>query len=161
MEDGRRQIQVEEFDGCLHFHGMGASFDGTFARDVENLFEAGYLDEIGLERLYSITGEHFDAMIARFDGLSAFELEPTDQISGRAVQGGVRGFYTHMEGLLIIGSRGALWVAYIDDDVIRYFTTEPDWQDRLPAAVDKWRERFADKSVVFQGAVQRVAKSLF
>ncbi len=55
---GRREIEIKETSSCLHFHGMAVTFDGLFLRTTDNLFELGILDELDIQRLYSITGEY-------------------------------------------------------------------------------------------------------
>jgi hypothetical protein len=46
-----------------------------------------------------------------------------------------------------------LWTAYIDDEVVRYFTTESEFTQRLPRTLEVWRERFPEKPVVFDSAI--------
>ena len=52
------------------------------------------------------------------------------------------------------GESGELWVAYIDGEVVRYFTTEQNWSLKLPNSIEVWRERFKEKTVLFYPKVE-------
>jgi hypothetical protein len=62
--------------------------------------------------------------------------------------------YTIMEGIVMRGEEGQLWTAYIDDDVVRYFTTERLYQQKLPATIEDWRSRLNQKRVIFDSPVE-------
>jgi hypothetical protein len=151
IDDRRRTISVHETASCSHYRGMGAIFSGEFTRRSDGLFDGGFLNELDLARLYSISGQYFDALSLRFQGLSAGENK--DSFDAAVIIGGVRGLYTIMEGILMRGVHGELWVAYIDDDCVRYFTTQTKWKNMLPKTVDVWRERFKQKPVSFHPCV--------
>jgi hypothetical protein len=55
------------------------------------------------------------------------------------------------------GDEGQLWAAYIDEEVVRYFTTEHAYTQRLPATIESWRERFKEKQVIFSSAFYTVS----
>ena len=78
----------------------------------------------------------------------------------KVTTGGVRGLYTIREGIILRGERGQLWAAYIDNDVVRYFTTEREYQATLPNTIEKWRERFNDKNVIFDAGIDRIPPAL-
>ena len=147
------QIHLDESDGCKHFKGMGASFDGIYDRQNNLLFDTGDLDELDLQRLYSITGKHYSPFIQRFQQRRDGDKEKADTFLAKVTIGGAKGMYTIFEAILMRGDNGQLWAAYIDDDVVRYFTTERAFRERLPKTIDKWRERFSDKELVFQNEV--------
>jgi hypothetical protein len=149
-----RDILIEESGDCHFFHGMGANFSGRYSWKHLALFLGGALDEIDLQRLHSIVGQYFDPMMKCFQGLS--DGENSDVFVARVTIGGVRGLYTIMEGIVLRGERGQLWVAYIDDDVVRYFTTECEYKAKLPNTIEKWRERFKDKSIIFDAQINRI-----
>jgi hypothetical protein len=153
-----RDIVIEDSGDCHFFHGMGATFSGRYSWKHLALFLSGALDEIDLQRLNSIVGQYFDPMMKRFQALN--DGENRDVFVARVTEGGVRGLYTIMEGIVLRGERGQLWAAYIDDDVVRYFTTEREYQARLPNTIEKWRERFKDKSVVFDAQIDRIPSDL-
>ena len=82
--------------------------------------------------------------------------ENHDRFVARVTIGGVRGLYTIKEAVVLRGERGQLWAAYIDDDVVRYFTTEREYQATLPNTIEKWRERFKDKNIVFDAEIVHI-----
>jgi hypothetical protein len=149
-----RDIVIEESGDGHFFHGMGATFSGRYSWKHLALFLGGVLDEIDLQRLHSIVGQYFDPMMNCFQGLS--DGDNHDTFVARVTIGGVRGLYTTMEGIVLRGERGQLWAAYIDDDVVRYFTTEREYQATVPNTIEKWRERFKDKNIVFDSEIDRI-----
>jgi hypothetical protein len=153
--DRHREIDIEEAGDGFFYHGMGATFTGRYVWKYLALFEGGRLDEIDLQRLHNITGQYFEPMMDRFQGLSDPDIKDVFQVRG--VVGGVRGLYTIMEAIVLRGARGQLWAAYIDDDVVRYFTTEREYMSTLPKTIEEWRSRFADKAVVYDSPVDRIA----
>ena len=149
------QMEIEEVAGCESFHGMGARFDGQFSRRRETLFEWGFMNELELQRLFTITGQYYEPMMARFAGGGKHDWSDTE-IQGEAFFGLVRGLATTMEGLLMKGTRGELWAAYIDNEQVRYFTTEPAYKHRLPQTIEDWRFGFPEKTVIFTDHVSTI-----
>ncbi|MEX2115246.1 MAG: hypothetical protein WEB37_00045 [Bacteroidota bacterium] len=156
VQNGRREVHVEETSSCLDWHGVGVTFDNTFVHREERLFDTGVLDEFDLERLYSITGQYYEPMTDSFQSIRP--IENADAFSAEVIGGGVRGLYTTIEGIIMKGPRGQLWAAYIDADVVRYFTTEVGYRTKLPETIERWRENFKEKLVVFDSAVVRIPK---
>jgi hypothetical protein len=148
---GRLQIDIEESGPCQAFRGIGAFFGGTVYREPESLFLAGKLDEQDLARLHSISGKYFEPLMDRCQQVG--EMDNLDEFPAKCIACGVRGLYTIMEAVILLGPSGRLWAAYIDDDVVRYFTTEGSWKARLPLTLEKWRERFGDKRVVYDSTI--------
>lgn len=155
--NSRRTIKVNETASCSHHRGMRVVFAGEFARKRDALFDHGVLNELELARLYSISGEYFDSLSQRFQEMS--DVENLDDFHAKVTRGGVRGLYTIMEGIVMVGMTGELWIAYIDDDdIVRYFTTQAKWKNALPKTIDVWRERFKDKKVSFHPCIDIVPK---
>lgn len=157
IHKGRRTIRVDETASCSWYHGMGAFFAGNFTRTRDSLFDLGILNEMELARLYSISGQFYDSLRQRFQGLS--ESGNLDDFLADVRIGGVRGLYTIMEGILMRGPSGELWVAFIDDEIVRYFTTQSEWKDKLPKTIEAWRERFQDKEVAYHHVVDVIPKN--
>ncbi len=65
-EEHPAQMEIEEVSGCQSFHGMGARFDGRFTRRRETLFEWGFMNELELQRLFTVTGQYYEPMMDRF-----------------------------------------------------------------------------------------------
>jgi hypothetical protein len=189
-----RQIRIEEGRGCQHFKGMGASFDGIYSGRRELLFDSGTLDEMDLQRLYSITGKYFWPLTARFQQVG--QHENLDPFPATVAWGGAKGLYTLFEAIVIKGSEGQLWAAYVDSGsdmttvmtkrigaakqmfqagragssdpaqgdfpglpptVVRYFTTQDEYKKHLPKTIEKWRERFSDKKVIFEHEIDTIS----
>ena len=146
-----REIIVSESGHCLWYRGMGAWFGGKFVRKIDTLFDFGFLDELDLARLYGITGQYYQPMSQCFQQVGRGENK--DIFIAEVFHGGVRGLYTIKEGIIMRGEGGQLWVAYLDGDVVRYFTTESHFSRKLPVTVEEWRSRFKDKQVIFDSAV--------
>lgn len=146
LDAGHRRIEMDEYGDCYHHHGMGVHFAGTFVRTPERLFDGGVLDEIDLQNLYRITGPYYADLSQRFQGLS--DGENLDDFNASVTIGSVRGLYTIMEGIVMRSPGGDLWTAFIDGNVVRYFTTVPSSANKRPKTIEHWRERFIDKPVV-------------
>jgi hypothetical protein len=152
---GDRQIvRLEETSSCLFYHGMGVQFSGRFVHALEPLFDYGFLNELEMLALYRLSGKYYEALRQRFQQISA--SENLDRFQANVIAGGVRGLYTIMQGIIMRGSNGALWAAFIDEDVVRYFTTQSSWKNTLPNTMEEWRTRFSDKQVVFHHIVDTI-----
>jgi len=79
------------------------------------------------------------------------ERDNIDTFIGRAYQGGVRGFYTYMEGMAIFGKEGEVWAIYLKDNEIRYFTNVMNWKTVIPKTFLHWMSRFNDTVVIYYG----------
>jgi hypothetical protein len=44
---------------------------------------------------------------------------------------------------------GMLYAAVIDGDTVKYFSNDPLYSKKIPMTIDKWREAFKDKKVIF------------
>lgn len=64
---------------------------------------------------------------------------------------GVRGLFTIMENIIMIDNSNHIWTAVInsEDDKVYYFTNSENFKDALPKTIEKWREKFLEKEVVF------------
>ncbi len=146
-----RVIELAETASCHHHRGALAYFGGKFVKVGEPWFDMGWMNELELSRLYSITGEYYDKLKRCTQNVQIGEN--LDQYVARVLTGGVPGLYTAMESIVMIGSQGELWAAFIDDDEVRYFTNQPNSKTVLPATFDTWRANFIDKNVVFNSEI--------
>lgn len=151
---GARTISIEEAARCFSWGGMRAHFGGEYHWQTETLFERGYLNELELSRLYSLVGEGMDALRECIADTSQ-ERDPSDD-SIRLVRTGVAGLYTMMESIVLADDAGRMWVAYIDGAVVRYFTNVFHDRQKLPPAIETWRERFQNKAVRYCEPVESV-----
>jgi hypothetical protein len=159
LSENTHIVDIGETGNCSYWRGMGALFNGTFIRKRDRLFDMGVLDELDLARLYRLLGhDNYTAFRLRMQGIS--ELENIDTFIATGATGGVRGLYTAMEGIIMRGKNGELWVAFIHDDVVRYFTTEHDSKKILPKTIDEWRARFKEKTVTFEDVMSYIPRTL-
>ena len=152
--EGRRTIEIEEAAACTHHGGMRAHFSGLFTRDTEPWFDRGYLNELEMARLYSLVGERMTTLrecTADIGEGESLENEPV-----RVVWGGVAGLYSGMESIVMSDDVGRMWVAFIDDTVVRYFTNVPHDRQRLPRTIEDWRGGFREKEVRYCEPVRTV-----
>lgn len=151
MNANGRAIQVEETANCTSHHGTGVTFTGNFLGVNTWLFDSSTLNELELQRLHHATGAFFEKLRSCFQSIGT-EVN-IDTFEARVVVGAPRGLFTIQEAIVMVGYHGELWAAFIDDDVVRYFTTNLSWKKELPKTIEKWRERFPDKPIVFQQAI--------
>ncbi|MCG9964901.1 MULTISPECIES: hypothetical protein [Shewanella] len=161
FQGGKRLINIEETSSCNSHRGMGVLFAGEFTWSTESVFEFGYLNEMELKRLYELTGQYFFEFRKRMEGVG--ERDNLDTFQCKVVAGGVRGMYTYYEGIVMSGTRGEMWAAYIDSEAeaVRYFTTQKEWQKCLPKTIESWRESFNDKRVLFEHDIEVVPSGIF
>ena len=145
-------LSVTESAECRSFHGLGASFRGTFHRSNERLYDLGYFSELELQRLYGITGQFFRPMMQRFDYITPTEVR--DTFMAQAFTGFVRGTGNWMRAIVMKGRYGELWAAYTDGSLVRYFTTELESKTMLPLTIAMWRDAAPEQEVVYDSGVR-------
>lgn len=150
--DGKKFLSVEETASCSNHRGMGVVFSGEFQWSSDHLFDLGFINELELERIYSLLGNYYTAFKTRMEGIG--ECDNLDTFSAKVFRGGVRGLYTYMEGIVMCAPHGGLWVAFLDDNDVKYFTNDINWKTRIPKSIEAWRDRFKDKEVKFISDVQ-------
>jgi hypothetical protein len=79
------------------------------------------------------------------------EVEDLDGMGIKGTSGHVRGLFNSMEAIVLYRPDGKMWAAVIDteDQTVKYFTNDPAYAGKLLKTIDKWREGFADKKVLF------------
>ena len=106
------------------------------------------MTELDLSRLYALVGEHFEQLRSCTSDIHADQV--FDDGSVKVLTGGVAGLYTFMESIILMGEHSRMCCAFIDQDVVRYFSNRPDWVSQPPKEIEIWRERFANKEIVVQ-----------
>jgi hypothetical protein len=134
--------------GCSGFKGMGATFSGSFIHVPEPLFDGGYLDELDLQELGRITGKYYGALLDRFQYFNSGS--GSDEDITRVAYGSVKGMYSTMQSIVALNDAGALWCAFIDNTVVRYFTNVKKDIAKLPKTIEAWRDPFSDKPIVYE-----------
>ena len=135
---------------------MGATFEGVYVGATNLLFDSGWLDELDLQRLYQVTGQYFQPLIDRFQAIG--DEECIDKFSARVVVGFARGLALDFAGIIMRADCGQLWAAYIDGDDVRYFTTELEYERRLPATIERWRANAKNREVLTTNDVRCIPR---
>lgn len=145
--DGKKFLSIDETADCSSHRGMGVIFSGEFQWSSDNLFELGFLNELDLQRIYNVLGSYYFDFKKRMEGIG--EGENLDTFDAKVFYGGVRGMYTYMEGIIMLSSKGGIWLAYLDDNDIKYFTNDINRKTKTPRTIDNWRSRFQQVEIKY------------
>jgi hypothetical protein len=148
-------LTIRTTEGCSAYGGRGVHFDGTYQAQAQiqkpTLRELGVLQNDEQEQAFSrLAGKDYDLFLESFQLIA--EKDDLDNFGASVHSGGVRGLFTIVEAIVMVGSQGKIWAAVIDDEAVKYFTNDPDYAARLPKTIESWRERFSDKKVLFVSA---------
>jgi hypothetical protein len=115
----------------------------------KDLIDLGLLKKAQQKELQRLSGKDYDLFVNSFQLTS--EEEDLDGMGIKGTSGFVRGLPTEMNAIVLYRPDGKIWAAVIDseDDTVKYFTNDPAYAGKLLKTIDKWRERFADKKVLF------------
>ena len=149
------KLALKTTEQCNGFCGMGAQFyngeyrHGPVKRKEMDLVDLGVLKKAQQKELQRLSGKDYHLFVNSFQLTS--EEEDLDGMGIKGTSGAVRGLFTYMEAIVLYRPDGKIWAAAIDseDDTVKYFTNDPAYAGKLPKTIDKWRERFADKKVLF------------
>jgi hypothetical protein len=147
------KLALKTTEQCNGFCGIGAQFyNGEYRHGPVkemDLVELGVLKKAQQKELQRLSGKDYDLFVNSFQLTS--EEEDLDGIGIKGTSGAVRGLFTYMEAIVLYRPDGKMWAAVIDthDDTVKYFTNDPAYAGKLLKTIDKWRERFADKKVLF------------
>ncbi len=144
-------IKVEEGSECNFFHGQGTSFNGDYVLMPELVLLNRYLDEIDMNEINRITGHFCQDFMNCFQNI--VKRETMDNAITTVFVGGAKGLYTIKESIVGLNDKGDVWCAFIDSDVVRYFTNVTTDVKRLPNTFEGWRSRFVDKKVIYSSKV--------
>jgi len=149
-----RQIQIEEGRGCRRYKGMGATFNGLYTGVSYLLFESGFLSELDLQRLHSITGQYFRKLNDRLQQIGS--LENIDPFVASVAVGGVKGMYRSHSAVVMRGVDGQLWAAYVDTERVLYFSTELAFRQQPPKTIRQWMQSFPEMRIVVPDDVEGI-----
>jgi len=139
-------IDLEVGQACEGFHGANASFNGSYSHIPEAVVNWGYLDEIDLNEIERLTGPFLSIFMNNFQQIDAEDYTNDGEL--KVVTGSVKGMYTIMESIVVIGDNGNVWCAFLDPggEVVRYFTNAII--EHQPKPMQEWLSRFAERSLV-------------
>ncbi len=147
------RLVVSTSPKCASMGGMGVTFDGEFATgDAKSrtvtLTELGVLTRNVSEKDFAaLVGEAYDAFTSSFQ--MVYEQKDVDGLGARVSSGAVQGLFTIAEAIVMSRPDGTIYAAVIDDGVVKYFSSDPGFKNKLPKTIEAWRERFAELKVVF------------
>lgn len=157
------QIEVEQLSsGFACGFGMRAYATGTFAsKKIEKRAKFNY----GAEEVFANKAQHdgFFALVGskmyelfayNMQGFEKPEQEPSDGFKATVVVGAATGMYLSNEAIILYDGRGKYWAATLDFEgekgLVRYFSNDDKLKKKLPATIEKWRERFPDYAVRYE-----------
>jgi hypothetical protein len=139
-------IEIEQNRDCEYFQGMNSTFSGTYKHIPEDIVNRGYLDEIDLNEIERLTGKYITIFLDNFQQHSQYVHNDFN-----IVEGGVKGMYTIMESIVVVGKSGLIWCACIDpniEDVVRYFTNSNGDLSIRPQPLIDWLSKFSERKLV-------------
>lgn len=141
-------IQVSE-SNCLSYHGMRAYFDGDYhlQEDVFCYYDDIMSDEV-LSKIYSLLNSKYWKSFKKCFN-DTHENEDIDGFGCKVISGGMAGFYSIYEAIIMVGKKNEIWGAFLDADKVFYFTSEQKYKQKLPQTINKWRENFKEKEVIY------------
>ncbi len=145
-------LTVQATEGCLKDAGTGVYFDGTYRKGEKvpapTLKSRGILRTEKEERAFrKLVGRDYELFVNSMQLI--FQEDELDGLGARVVRGAVRGLFTIVEAIIMYRDADRMWAAVIDGDVVKYYTTVPEFRSRLPRTIEEWRESFKEKKVLF------------
>lgn len=147
------RLVVSTSPACASMGGMAVTFAGEFAKgEVKSrtvtLTERGVLTRnVSEQDFRALVGDAYDAFTSSFQMVSG--EKDADGLGAKVASGAVRGLFTVAEAIVMSRPDGKIYAAVIDDTVVKYFSNDPDFKNKLPKTIDAWREKFADLKVIF------------
>ncbi|MFK2827257.1 S-layer homology domain-containing protein [Bacillus sp. B190/17] len=139
-------IQVSQSAACESYGGIGTFFNGDFALNPKEikptLYQNGvFSSEVQDKKFQQLTGSDYQIFVDNMQMIAADSYDT--EVNGVIKAGGVRGLYTFMEAIIIIGNDGHYYGAAIKDaDTVHYYTTNPNYKNKLPKSIVSWKSRF-------------------
>ncbi len=148
-------LTVEATEGCREYAGVGVYFDGTYRKgekvSTPTLKSRGIFQTEKEEKAFrQLVGRDYELFIDSMAMIS--EEGDLDGLGAKVFRGAARGLFTIVEAIIIYRGPDNIWAAAIDEDVVKYYTTVPEFRNRLPRTIEKWRESFKEKKVIFMSA---------
>lgn len=152
-----RQIQIEQqHTGSDCGAGMGVYFSGRYLPGLPAAVATTHwtLLDLGVvlkaeddARLRKLLGDDYDALVERMD---VTDTRTDDELKAEVTNGYVRGLAVNMRALLIQAGDGRQWAAIRGEDKqghaeLRYYSSDPAWTGKLPAALDAWSDGYQEQ----------------
>lgn len=152
-------IEIGTTEDCGRYGGMGVTFDGVYRKGGvqkknSSLLDIGVLNDKAEDDAFrEVVKKDYQAFLSN----SQLIMEGTDEdgFGARVVTTAVRGMFSIYESIIMITTEGKIWAATTvvpQEDrptVIKYFTNDPGYTDKLPKTIELWREGMEDYQVIF------------
>jgi hypothetical protein len=154
-------IVIEHIIGVCQA-GNGVDFSGNYKNNKflpkeisnnETLVSLGVLETKEQdEKFKELVGEEFYELYISSSQLTNDENEDIDSLNCQVKSSGVRGLFTIMENIIMVDKSNNIWTAVINtaDEKVYYFTNTQRFKDKLPKTIEKWRENFVEKEVIYK-----------
>jgi len=143
-------IQITEVN-CNSYHGARAYFDGNYElkKDIFYYYDE-QIDDTILNNIYALIGKKYWGKFQQCFG-DTHNLDDLDGLNTYIISGGIAGLYTIQESILLVDNVKNVWGAFIndEDDKVYYFASLSQWKNKIPLTIEKWRENFKDKELIF------------
>lgn len=103
---------------------------------------------------FALVGSKMYELFAfNMQGFEKQEQEAGDGFKATVVVGAAYGLFLTNEAIILYDERGKYWAATLDfvgdEGLVRYFTNDDKSKKKLPATIEKWRERFPEYELNF------------
>lgn len=158
-------IMIHEKGNC--FAAMGVTYEGNYYNPKyetktktaakgnskedsdETLLSLGIFDNLSEDSIFKrLTKEDYNLFLNSTQLTS--DDDDLDKFNAKVKSSGVRGLFTIMENIIMIDSSKNIWAAVIDDNKVLYFTSNKDYQNKLPKTIEEWRSRFKDYPIIYK-----------
>lgn len=156
-------IEVEQVSsGWDCGFGMRAHASGKFDNKKIELkpkinygTDAIFANKAQHDGFFALVGtEMYELFAFNMQGFDKQEQEASDGFKATVIVGAAYGLFMTNEAIILYDERGKYWAATLDfvgdQGLVRYFTNDAKFKKKLPATIEKWRERFPDYDLNFQ-----------
>lgn len=144
-------LTIEQNFKMTYYGGNGVVFSGNYSKGSAPKQETTFnnlkiLTPVQDEIFKNLVKEHYSTFTNTAH--LTYTTEDLDGFGSRVHTMGVRGLFTIMESIIMVRDDNKIWAAVIDGNNVLYFTNT-NRTKALPLTIEKWRERFKNKSVLY------------
>ncbi|PLS02327.1 hypothetical protein [Neobacillus cucumis] len=158
----KESIFIAQSPECSVAGGIGTTFDGeyqlseakTAAERKEQTSTSSTLAKLKIVNalhdkvIQKLLGDDYHLLVESMQILRTERDQ--DHLGTNATFGAVRGLFTIMEGAVMVDPKGYVYVAFISDSqMVKFYTTNPAFKNKLPNTFNLWREKFSEYPVEF------------
>ncbi len=143
--------------GCMYYGGIGVDFSGIYKNEsrfqtiTHSLTRSGIFTKKSQEEQFvELVGRDYELFISSMHLI--FEGDDLDNFKANVFYGAIRGLFTISEAIIMYTKTGDFWAAAIDGNSVKYYTTNNFYSHIIPKSINKWREKFLNKNIVFMNS---------